>query len=141
MKLKVLVIILCIISNNAFAKTKKVDNNLQCIVRTTVAEAENQSLTAKMGVMHTIHNRMLYYKKTSCNIVNRRNQFSHRRVRIGPEHQYLYNLAANILSGYVPDNTNGAFFFHDDSLKRNPFRRTIKTAKYDNMLFYRRRVG
>lgn len=126
-----------------FAKTTvdKVDSDIQCMVRTAQAEAENQSKPAKIGVLYVIHNRVKQRHKSYCTIVNEKSQFSHRRIKSAKKckHQYmeLYNLAKAVMDESVEDVTNGATFFHDDSLTKNPFRRTKRTIKLDNMVFYR----
>lgn len=113
------------------------DHQVNCMVRTAMAEAENQTATAQAGVMYTILNRAHQRHKSFCSIVNERSQFSHRKVRWSPKVRELYALADGVISGRIKDVTHGATFFHDDSLKKNPFRKTVKTIKLDNMVFYR----
>jgi spore germination cell wall hydrolase CwlJ-like protein len=113
------------------------NTQVNCMVRTAIAEAENQSVNAKIGVMYTIRNRATQRRKSYCSIVNEPSQFSHRRIRGPQQYKEMYALAEGVISGRIKDTTNGATFFHDDSLKRNPFRKTVKTIKLDNMVFYR----
>jgi spore germination cell wall hydrolase CwlJ-like protein len=123
-----------------FAKdvSNKLDNEVNCIVRTVLAEGENQSRNAKVGIMYTIKNRVKLSHKSYCSVVNAKNQFSHRIVKIIPrKHKQLVELAKLVMAGKISDVTNGATFFNDDSLSKNPFRHTVRTVKYDNMIFYK----
>lgn len=114
------------------------DNDLKCVVRTVLAEGENQSRDAKVGIIYTIKNRMKSSHKSYCSIVNAKNQFSHRIVHINPKkHAKIIALAKLVMADKIPDVTHGATFFNDDSISRNPFRHTIRTVKYDNMIFYK----
>ncbi len=113
------------------------DRQMNCMVRTAMAEAENQTATAQAGVMYTILNRAQQRHKSFCSIVNEKSQFSHRKFRWSSKVREIYALADGVISGRIKDVTHGATFFHDDSLKKNPFRKTIKTVKLDNMVFYR----
>ena len=115
----------------------RADSQVNCMVRTAIAEAENQTVDAKVGVMYTIQNRAKQQRKSYCSIVNAPSQFSHRRIRGHQAYKEMYALAEGVISGRIKDTTNGATFFHDDSLKKNPFRKTVKTIKLDNMVFYR----
>lgn len=118
------------------AKTE-IDPGLHCMVRTTIAEGENQSVQAKTGIMYTIHNRSKAWHRGYCTIVNQKSQFSHRKIKWSRNYLKLYELAKLVREEKTPDVTHGAIFFHDDSLKKNPFGRTVLTARLDNMLFYR----
>lgn len=114
------------------------DNDLKCVVRTALAEGENQSRNAQVGIMYTIKNRVQLSHKSYCSIVNAKKQFSHRIVKIIPvKHQHVIELARLVMAGKISDVTNGATFFNDDSLSKNPFRHTVRTVKYDNMIFYK----
>ena len=114
------------------------DNEIKCVVRTVLAEGENQSRNAKVGIMYTIKNRVKLSHKSYCSVVNAKNQFSHRIVKITPtRHQQLIELAKMVMAGKISDVTQGATFFNDDSLSKNPFRHTVRTVKYDNMIFYK----
>ena len=118
--------------------TNSLDNDIKCVVRTVLAEGENQSRNAKIGIMYTIKNRVKLSHKSYCSIVNAKNQFSHRIVKISPnKHKHLIEMAKLVMAGKILDVTNGATFFNDDSLSKNPFRNTVRTVKYDNMIFYK----
>jgi hypothetical protein len=70
--------------------------------------------------------------------VNAKNQFSHRIVKIIPsKHKAVIELARLVMAGKISDVTEGATFFNDDSLSKNPFKNTRRTVKYDNMIFYK----
>lgn len=127
-----------LISSPVYAKTM-IDPSLHCMVRTTIAEGENQSVAAKTGIMYTIHNRSKAWHKGYCTIVNQKAQFSHRKIKWSNAYHKLYEMARLVKEEKTPDVTHGALFFHDDSLKKNPFGRTVLTARLDNMLFYRTR--
>lgn len=120
-----------------------VNPQINCMVRTAIAEAENQTDGAKTGVLYTIHNRAKQRHKSYCSIVNEKSQFSHRKIRWlslhkgSTSYRKVYQLAEAVMNERIKDVTNGATFFHDDSLKRNPFRRVVRTIKLDNMVFYR----
>lgn len=121
---------------------KSIDKEtLECMVRVSLAEGENQTKKTKIGIMYTIHNRVkdkAFKSKSHCTIANSRGQFSHRKVKRSKKHIELMNLAKLVVLEYIKDPTDGATFFHDDSLKRNPFRHTARTVQLDNMLFYKR---
>lgn len=123
---------------------RRVDNEtLECMVRVSLAEGENQSKIAKIGIMYTIHNRVkdkMFKSKSHCTIVNRRGQFSHRPVKWSKHHKSLMQMARLVVMESIKDPTNGATFFNDDSLKKNPFRHTTRTVQLDNMIFYKRVV-
>lgn len=130
--------------NVAYATPKQVPNEtLECMVRVSLAEGENQSKTAKIGIMYTIHNRVKdkrFKSKSHCSATNQKGQFSHRPVKRSKHHLELMNMARLVVLEYIKDPTNGATFFNDDSLKKNPFRHTIRTVQLDNMIFYKRVV-
>lgn len=131
--------------NVAHADQKRpIDNGtLECMVRVSLAEGENQSRAAKIGIMYTIHNRVkdkAFKSKSHCSIVNSKGQFSHRSVKWSKHHRELIKMARLVVQELIKDPTNGATFFNDDSLKKNPFRSTIRTVQLDNMIFYRRVV-
>lgn len=129
-----------LLSPFAYAKdvANNLDNDLKCIVKTVLAEGENQSRNAKVGIMYTIKNRVKLSHKSYCSVVNAKNQFSHRIVKIIPKkHKQIIELARLVMADKIPDVTNGATFFNDDSLSKNPFRHTVRTVKYDNMIFYK----
>lgn len=124
-------------SSTTFAKVSTFQQNLNCMVRTTIAEAENQSKNAKIGVLYTIHNRAKASNKSYCSIVNAKNQFSHRRIKIDRQkHKEIFELAFKVMLEKIDDVTHGGTFFHDDSIK-NPFRHVKYTGKFDNMVFYK----
>lgn len=125
-----------------FSYAKEVPDNLnddlKCIVRTVLSEGENQSRNAKIGIIYTIKNRVKLSHKSYCSVVNAKNQFSHRIVHINPKkHKQIIELARLVMADKIQDVTKGATFFNDDSLPRNPFRHTVRTVKYDNMIFYK----
>ncbi len=131
--------------NVAHAEQSKrvTDNTLECMVRVSLAEGENQSKIAKIGIMYTIHNRVkdkVFKSKSHCSIVNSKGQFSHRPVKRSKHHLELMRMARLVVMEIIKDPTNGATFFNDDSLKKNPFRSTIRTVQLDNMIFYKRVV-
>jgi hypothetical protein len=123
-------------------QSRSVNNNaLECMVRVSLAEGENQSRAAKIGIMYTIHNRVkdkVFKSKSHCSIVNSKGQFSHRAVKRSKNHRELLQMARLVVWELIKDPTNGATFFNDDSLKKNPFRSTTKTVQLDNMIFYKR---
>jgi hypothetical protein len=112
-------------------------NDLRCFVDTVYREGENQSLRTKRDLMHVIHNRVKLWHASVCTIVNQPKQFSHRWLHNIKTDDVVINLAKNMLAGKLRDTTGGAIFFHDDSLKKNPFPNTKLTVKSDNMLFYK----
>lgn len=118
-------------------KKHKGDDNLTCVVQTAVREAENQSDAAQTGVMYTIHNRVKLTHRSYCNIVNAKSQFSHRKIKWSSSYQKLYDKAKLVMAEQIVDVTHGATFFHDDSLTKNPFKKTKRTIKLDNMVFYK----
>ena len=93
-----------LLSPMAFAKdvANNLDNDLKCIVKTVLAEGENQSRNAKVGIMYTIKNRVKLSHKSYCSVVNAKNQFSHRIVKIIPKkHKQIPKSIKNSLDCFV----------------------------------------
>jgi hypothetical protein len=138
-----LLILGCAALNTAYANHTIDDRELECMVRVSLAEGENQTRIAKVGIMYTVHNRVkskLFktHSKSHCGMINnKKNQFSHRKVKIPKKQHDLFMLAKSVLLETIEDPTKGALFFHDGSLKRNPFRHTARTVQLDDMHFYR----
>lgn len=109
---------------------------LDCLVNTAIREGENQTEKTQAGIMYVIHNRAKRNHESYCATVNKRNAFSHRRFNIRSK-QKVIELARQVMGGSIMDPTNGALFFHDKSIRRNPFRHTSRTTKLGDMFFYK----
>jgi spore germination cell wall hydrolase CwlJ-like protein len=113
-------------------------NNMKCLTDTAIRESENQNDKARISVLYTIKNRAELSGKSYCSVVNAKNQFSHRKMKISDDTRKEFTaLAFKVMLGTIDDPTNGSTYFHDDSLKKNPFKNTKFSVKYDNMVFYR----
>lgn len=139
-----LIILGCAALNTAQAHYTLTDQELECMVRVSLAEGENQTKITKIGIMYTVHNRVknkMFKTHSHCTAINKkinkRSQFSHRKVRVPKKQHELFNMARAVILETIEDPTKGAVFFHDGSLKRNPFRHTARTVRLDDMFFYR----
>lgn len=137
---KKLAVLLCALAFSVTANAKKVtkfEQDVQCMAYTAQAESENQDIKAQTGVLYVIHNRSKRNNVSHCNTINKRKtDFSHRRLKSKPNKE-LIELVKLVMTERIEDPTKGALFFHDKSIRRNPFKHTIRTAVLDDMLFYR----
>jgi hypothetical protein len=135
-----LIILGCAALNTAHAHYALTDQELECMVRVSLAEGENQTKITKIGIMYTVHNRVknkMFKTNSHCTAINKKKQFSHRKVKVPKRHNELFNMAKAVFLETIEDPTKGAVFFHDGSLKRNPFRHTARTVRLDDMFFYK----
>jgi hypothetical protein len=109
---------------------------LDCLINTTIREAENQDRLTQQGIMHVIHNRAKLNKTSYCNVVNKKNAFSHRKIH-SKRDPSLVNMARSIMKGDSMDPTKGSLFFHDDSITQNPFKHTRRAIVLGDMWFYK----
>ena len=124
--------------HKSIAKVYDFKDNMKCLTETAIRESENQNEKARISVLYTIKNRVELSGKSFCSIVNAKNQFSHRKMKISNDtkHEFIA-LAFKVMLGTIDDPTKGSTYFHDDSLKRNPFKNAKFSVKFDNMVFYR----
>ena len=117
-------------------KPSRYKRELDCLINTTIREAENQDRLTQQGIMHVIHNRAKLNKTGYCDVVNKKNAFSHRKIH--PKRDpLLVNMATSIMRGDSKDPTKGSLFFHDDSITQNPFKHAKRSVVLGDMWFYR----
>lgn len=124
------------VNTQSFIAFNQYRRDLDCLIGTTIREAENQDNITQTGIMHVIHNRAKRNNSSHCAVINKKNAFSHRKIKLKKNKQ-LVDMAVAIMKDELYDPTNGALFFHDKSLKRNPFKHTKRSAVLGDMRFYK----
>lgn len=115
---------------------KQYQRDVDCLISTTLREGENQDNITQNGIMHVIHNRAKRNNSSHCAVISKKNAFSHRKIKYKkPKH--LIDMAIAIINDDLYDPTNGALFFHDKSLHKNPFKHTKRSAVLGDMRFYK----
>lgn len=119
---------------NQAAATKVDDNHvtvnrqITCLTDNAYFEARGQSTAGKYAVMHVVMNRTKdsRFPSTPCGVIYQRTggtcQFSwvcsgSRRIAEPSVYGELKAKATSVYYGHVPDNTGGAKFFHNRSVK------------------------
>ena len=114
-----------------------------CLAVTIYHEGRGEPLDGQKAIVNVVVNRSLESGKTICEEVKRKNQFSwykpHKEkslFNIGEENLYKFgDIALNAV--FEDDNTNGAQFFHNPSVKPYWTKSMNQTARFGNHMFYK----
>lgn len=114
------------------------NKDLQCLALNIHHEARGESVTGMIAVGHVVLNRVKHisFPKTVCGVIKQPGQFSwyHKEYIMPSNVSYkIHELAYNILNGKYKDPTNGALYFHNESVEN--FKRK-KVAKIGSHTFY-----
>lgn len=101
------------------------DEELYCLTQNIYFESRGEPVEGQIAVAHVTLNRMRHDKfpNTICGVVWQRKQFSwtHDGLSDRPRNKEAWQnaeeIAKNILSGEIEDNTNGSLFFHSVNVK------------------------
>ena len=123
-------------------------NELQCLAEAVYFESKNESLQGQRAVAHVIVNRTKSSKfpETICRVINQKHkytcQFSYKCDGVSdiPKNKNDFatalKVANDILEGEM-DNTHGAIFFHNNTVRPSWAKVSRLTAIIGNHKFYR----
>ncbi len=111
-------------------------SDIDMMARTMWAENENASPQEYAAIAHVMRNRLLsgdpqYGGNTMSQILLAKNQFtpwstpkaSNYPMKVTPRdpaYQSAYRIASDVMTGNIPDSTNGAVNYHASDMKRRP---------------------
>jgi spore germination cell wall hydrolase CwlJ-like protein len=106
-----LIILPLIILTPTFSKAD--DKQIRCIATAIHYEARGSTLQDKIGVANVIMNRTKNpnFPKTPCAVVLQKNQFSWTNSKWSYNTNH-YDIAKNVFTGKLVDNTRGSMYFH-----------------------------
>ena len=119
----------------AVADTKQI----KCLATAIYHEANNQTLAGKQAVGHVILNRKnnKQFPSSICGVVSQKNQFSWYGKMNHKYNKESLKIAKDMYTHRPTDNTNGALFFHNPSVKPSWTNRMKMTRKIGNHYFYK----
>lgn len=138
-KIKKLLIGASLLTAFTFANAKSAESQVRCLATAIYHEANNQTLAGKQAVGHVIINRKndKQFPKSICGVVSQPNQFSWYRKMKHRYNEETMKIAREMLYQRPKDNTNGALFFHNPSVKPAWTKRMKMTRKIGNHYFYK----
>jgi spore germination cell wall hydrolase CwlJ-like protein len=128
---------------------KPVDQKeLYCLAEAVYFESKNESLKGQKAVAHVIVNRSKSYKfpSTICRVINQKNhstcQFSYKceGKALVPKNKNDFAIAVKVAEDILEgerDNTNGALFFHNNTVRPLWAKAYKMTTIIGNHKFYR----
>lgn len=125
------------------------------LARTIYGEARGQSAAAQQGVASVVLNRLkggfpggsvagicLAPKQFSCWLVNDPNypKITTQLDTQSPTYLQCLSIATRAVAGSLPDDTDGAVFYHDTSISAAPadWGAVVQTVQLDQLVFYRK---
>lgn len=122
-------------------KAQAEDRQIKCIAEAVYHEANAESEAGKIAVANVVVNRMNdgRYPKTACGVVYQGCQFSWvcTKKRIINTYRLPLDIARKVYYRNIKDNTSGALFFHNKSVKPSWSFRLKKTVQIGGHTFYR----
>ena len=123
-----------------FAKSKKQD--LTCLTQAIYFEARGDSLEGRAAVANVVMNRLNKWNyKSVCDVTAAKGQFGwwetrNRKILEKNKWEEANIIAKLVYSGLVEDNTGGATFFHERSIKPYWTKRMVKVGVIGRHTFY-----
>lgn len=108
-----------------------------CLALIIHNEAGGEKELGKVAVAKVVLNRAKSHKNT-CKVVYEKRQFYTKPIKKKDKHwEKSKHLAKKILEGHFKDPTNGATYFHNDTVKPYWSKKHRKTAKIGKHYFYK----
>ena len=132
------------ISILGFSKDTKQD--IKCLTQTIYYEARGDSFTGKLAVANVVMNRYrLWNYKSVCSVVSDKGQFGwygFKNNRILEEEKWIEaeDLALLVYYRRIEDNTHGATFFHERTVKPSWSKDLTLVARIGKHIFYSERT-
>ena len=128
-----------------FPATAQDDAEAACLAQAVYYEARGTSDTAQAAVAHVVLNRAEHprFPDTACSVVEDGCQFSYmcdgkpETLADLDDRAAAVETAERVLEGELPDPTDGALYYHNDSVSPDWAERLDETTEIGGHVFYR----
>jgi spore germination cell wall hydrolase CwlJ-like protein len=134
-------------NNQAYAFEQPANPQIVCLAMNNYYEAGNQGKAGMIAISNVVMNRIKdsRFPKSPCEVVHQKNrgvcQFSWVCSRRPASDKMLYatalSAATKVYNNEVSDNTNGAKYFHNKSIRPNWSGKLKRTVSIGDHIFYR----